>query len=718
MSNYAGDTFTSSIRTMNTNTNKNNSNNDDYEDDFENDTKFNTSVTSNNTNLNNNNNSNTANPNPNMNTKMENTPSNQPNVNTSNNNNSNNTNYFAASKQVAANANNPNNIANSAALQRASVEYQVAWELEMWRRTEQMKIEQQWKLSESKRMIELESEFKRAELQREAIHQSKVKEIATLEKKLQNALFDCQQHEKQLKFREQEFNTKSQLVNNEIGRKHEEAELAVKRMKEQLQHQNNIQKRITGDMQSQIDTLRSNLHVAEAKLKETEAIYLDYKSKISKSTIGELRMQLAEKELLIKSLNNEITKLSNDKSTLENRIGRCLDEIARLNGDAEDRERERIALERKDIQRMKMVYLAKQQSQGLRHDMEQLEDIRKDLQKFRQGAESNYLQFGDDIKQQQAAPIVEKVKRPSGPSVPFYVNNYTYLQPDNMEQQQQLNQENIQPNVYNNFKLFQQQHPALLTQQQQQQLDNKFRIDLSTGANNDQVSNSNANTNNLQPPRPNTSPRPTSPKSPKNRVISPKSTPKKSPKSNNKRPSPQPRPQTSAPTSPASSKSRPLHSHLHQQQPQHQLLQQSQSNQNNNDNYNNADEHHAVNDNNPNSDNNADNNERYVSNFAHEYKPQSPEKSVVHEVPMPTQDQIAALDYINTHPDDGVDDEDHNNPLIANRSAGGAISATARVRKGTAGTGVAAARAARLAAKEAGAKAREARLNRKPKYLQ
>ena len=69
---------------------------------------------------------------------------------------------------------------------------QVAWELEQWRRSEQVRLQAQWKQQEAARMKMLEDKWKVEEMKRRETTLQKQKEMGKLERKLKDALFDLE----------------------------------------------------------------------------------------------------------------------------------------------------------------------------------------------------------------------------------------------------------------------------------------------------------------------------------------------------------------------------------------------------------------------------------------------------------------------------------------------------------------------------------------------
>lgn len=169
---------------------------------------------------------------------------------------------------------------------RSTAEYQLAWELEMWRRAEQSRLQVKWQEEEAKRMTQLEGEWKKQELQRETQLAIRQKEITALEKKLQSALFEVQQQERALKLKESDITARASTVASEIATARADAENVIRRIKEQQLHKDNMHKRVVTDMQTQNEQLKGQINSLNAKLQAAEQEFAKYKAKVTKSTVS------------------------------------------------------------------------------------------------------------------------------------------------------------------------------------------------------------------------------------------------------------------------------------------------------------------------------------------------------------------------------------------------------------------------------------------------
>lgn len=89
----------------------------------------------------------------------------------------------AISASVASTSDATASVASASGASRASLEYQAAWELEMWKRSEQAAFEARLRDIETQRVRELESEFAKADAKRQEQLARKQAELVVLEQK-------------------------------------------------------------------------------------------------------------------------------------------------------------------------------------------------------------------------------------------------------------------------------------------------------------------------------------------------------------------------------------------------------------------------------------------------------------------------------------------------------------------------------------------------------
>lgn len=267
--------------------------------------------------------------------------------------------------------------------QRATAEYQIAWELEQWRRQQQVVYEKQWQHQEAQRMAILEDEFKRQEKLRQQQYKEKLYATTQLEKQLQNTMFEIRERELQLKLQEEELAKRKQYIQQEIERGKEDALILVRRMKDQSQHQQHTSQQTINDLKQQLHDVKNERDAADQRCQQLDSEYRKLKQSIATSTTGELRLQLQHKDHEIEELKNKAVQQQNKYDTLAKRLVRALQEIDKLKKEIEMHEKERLMQEREQYERMKIMSMVSGSRSDVNRDKNELMDIRKELERLK-----------------------------------------------------------------------------------------------------------------------------------------------------------------------------------------------------------------------------------------------------------------------------------------------------------------------------------------------
>ena len=267
---------------------------------------------------------------------------------------------------------------------RSSAEYQVAWELELWRRNEQARLQGEWQATESKRLAVLEQEYKRQSQLLHTSYTTKQAQLSQLEKKLHHSLHTLQQREQQLTNRENELLTRIQHLEQTAERERDEAALTVQRMRDQANHTAAMSKRIVVDMQAQLDVLRGRLKEEEERGRRLEEGWRKERAVMGKSSVGEVRLKVSELEMKCRAMEEKVEEERREREREEERRMKAEAEVRRLREDVEEKERQWLEEERKNVLKLKMEWAQRSRMGGMKRDKEELEDIRRKLKQVRE----------------------------------------------------------------------------------------------------------------------------------------------------------------------------------------------------------------------------------------------------------------------------------------------------------------------------------------------
>ncbi|CAG5135088.1 unnamed protein product, partial [Candidula unifasciata] len=124
---------------------------------------------------------------------------------------------------------------------RSSAEYQAAVELELWKENQEKEFERQMKQKEAAYMKALADEWKKRDTEREILTQKKLTEYKQMEDQLRATLTDLERREKKLAISEHEVMKLRSDLQREHDRKLQEMKEASRRMKEDCDHQVELQ---------------------------------------------------------------------------------------------------------------------------------------------------------------------------------------------------------------------------------------------------------------------------------------------------------------------------------------------------------------------------------------------------------------------------------------------------------------------------------------------
>ena len=267
---------------------------------------------------------------------------------------------------------------------RSTAEYQVAWELELWRRNEQARLQSEWQSTERKRLAILEQEYKRQSQLLHTSYTAKQSQLSALEKKLHHSLHALQQREQQLTAREHELLGRIQTLEQTAQHERDEAALAVQRIRDQHAHTAAMGKRIVVDMQAQLDVLRGRLKEEEERSLRLEEGWRKERAAVGKSSVGEVRLQVSELEMRCRGLEERLMDERREREREEERRMKAEAEVRRLREEVEEKERQWLEEERKDVLRLKMEWAARARMGGMKRDKEELEAIRRKLRQVQE----------------------------------------------------------------------------------------------------------------------------------------------------------------------------------------------------------------------------------------------------------------------------------------------------------------------------------------------
>ncbi|XP_053405525.1 centrosomal protein of 120 kDa-like [Mercenaria mercenaria] len=296
---------------------------------------------------------------------------------------------------------------------RETDEYKAALELEMWKEEQEHVFENQLKQKEMMYMKALAEEWKKRDRERELLMKKKLTEYAQLEEQLRKTLADLEKREKQLAANEQEVMRLKNDLQREHDRKLQEMKEASRRMKDDCDHQIELEKGKCKELESLIQRYKDELTEAEKKRFKVEKDFTVYKEELN--TKPEVRLQSEINLLTLEKveLERKLDAVTKSKIHYKQQWGRALKELARLKQKEQAQAKAHLMKQQQELEHMRLRYLAAEEKEVVSNEKQELEDIKNELNKLKQ-MEEERLKSADhsprDIVSGKADPEMDNIE--------------------------------------------------------------------------------------------------------------------------------------------------------------------------------------------------------------------------------------------------------------------------------------------------------------------
>ncbi|XP_074650244.1 centrosomal protein of 120 kDa-like [Tubulanus polymorphus] len=271
--------------------------------------------------------------------------------------------------------------------QRETAEYQAAMELEMWKELQENMFENKLKEKEFQHMKTLAEEWKRRDRERELLVKKKVAEYTQLEEHLKRTIADFEKRQKALTDGEQEVSKHRSDLERQHERKILETREASRRMKEDCDHQIEIEKMKNRELQEVINKCKTQLEDAERKNQNLDREFQLYKEQ--QNTKPEVRLQSEINLLTLEKveLERKLDAITKSKVHYKQQWGRALKELARLKQKEQEHAKALLRKQHQELEHMRLRYLAAEEKEVVKSEMKELEDIKNEINKLKEQEE-------------------------------------------------------------------------------------------------------------------------------------------------------------------------------------------------------------------------------------------------------------------------------------------------------------------------------------------
>ncbi|XP_076443605.1 centrosomal protein of 120 kDa-like isoform X2 [Babylonia areolata] len=278
---------------------------------------------------------------------------------------------------------------------RQTSEYQAALELEIWKETQQQAFEKELKQKESQYMKALADEWKKRDKEREVLMQKKLTEYTQWEAQLKKTLADLEKRDKQLSANEHEVSRLRAELQREHDRKLQEMKEASRRMKDDCDHQVDLERMKVKEMEEIINRYKGELQESDRKYKALEKEFSSFKEQLNSKPEVRLQAEINLLTLEKAELERKLESASQSKVHYKQQWGRALKEVARLKQREQEMARASLRQQQQELEHMRLRYLAAEEKDVARSDNQQLEEIKNELNKLKQMEADKLKQTSD-----------------------------------------------------------------------------------------------------------------------------------------------------------------------------------------------------------------------------------------------------------------------------------------------------------------------------------
>jgi hypothetical protein len=264
-------------------------------------------------------------------------------------------------------------------------------EWNQWKKEQHNRWRGDWKEKEKKLIENLENDYKSRTDLKEKQFVIKYEEIERLEKKLLNMIHHVEKREIEINGLANELENKGANMKREYSLKVEQLEEIVGRAKRELAAQKQVEKMRIEELERQKNHLDQKLLESERKFRVLEDEFSQFKTKLPPSPDRELQLQLLnlvnQKTVLEKKLEGTKKK----KRGLREQLQKLQKDHDQLQHQVQIENESRLKKEQKELETLRNKYLSREMTELNKHDKQDLENLKLELQTFKLREELNHM---------------------------------------------------------------------------------------------------------------------------------------------------------------------------------------------------------------------------------------------------------------------------------------------------------------------------------------
>ena len=282
----------------------------------------------------------------------------------------------------------------------------VETELEAYRQQEERKFRERLNQREGELLSQLVNEWKKREKERDFILKKKIDELNELESQFQKLILDLESRERKLDQGEEDLIKRRQDLEREFDRRIEEARDATRRLQEEFKHKIEIEKRRTADIESQKNRVVKEREEWETRFRDLDRDFADYKRGLGATSEAQLRAELNVAVQAKAELETKVNMLLQSKKHYKTEWIKSVAALSKLKKDYQAEQEIAQTKEKREIQRLKAQYLAKDEIGALDSERMTIRSLQRDLEGLRYATDN-----GQSISHSEKISFENKSKK-------------------------------------------------------------------------------------------------------------------------------------------------------------------------------------------------------------------------------------------------------------------------------------------------------------------
>lgn len=258
---------------------------------------------------------------------------------------------------------------------RATPDYQVAWELEAWRRSEYKLQLDRWKAEESDRLRVLEEEMSLVAKSEEAKIQARLVRVVQQEKTVGEKMNEVEKIRAALRLAQGELAARVASLDREISRHKSDSDMASKRAREQAAYEVGKAQATLRDQAQEMESLRRRLRMTEARLNELREETEKERARHAKSTVGIVEGKLNRALEENQNLREKLAAMQQERDREREKTAAATDKGVALLQEIERLKSAELEMKHRDAEALRLQALQRERQAGARRNVQDMHEI-------------------------------------------------------------------------------------------------------------------------------------------------------------------------------------------------------------------------------------------------------------------------------------------------------------------------------------------------------